>query len=462
MKLTQIEIENFRCFERPRILLEDDVTAVIGVNGAGKTALLDAIALSWLPLLQDIARRQPNAATLDLPTFYRHFAGTAMAPSDIRLNAPGLEDRDGEQVLTLTTQARHQEGSAEPPLVLEWQQQAGVTRSLGTNRYSQQWLSPEGLDVASQGLYVPGGSTNNARHIAIPALAYYRDTRDAQILRPPSEVNGRSSDPDSARHMAFDAAASFSEAQRWFYVRENKELRDPRKGDDFFWQDPVLRAVRDAVGQMLGGIERVYADDDPPRMKAVQKDANGLSMLLDFSQLSAGQRNLMALTIDFARRLALTYPGWDNPLEAPGILLIDEIELNLHPKWQQTVIPHLRKVFPDTQIVVATHSPLVLSTLHARQIRILRGQQIFVPSVETYGTESDRVQRQVMDTETTPPENAFAHDVAQLYQQIEDDDLAAAEVLLARLEDDRGTAEPTLIRARMLVANRRWEAELGL
>jgi predicted ATP-binding protein involved in virulence len=211
--------------------------------------------------------------------------------------------------------------------------------------------------------------------------------------------------------MALDAAASFSEAQRWFYVRENKELRDPRKSGDFFWQDPVLRAVRDAVGQMLGGIERVYADDDPPRMKAVQKDAKGLSMVLDFSQLSAGQRNLMALTIDFARRLALTYPGWDNPLEAPGILLIDEIELNLHPKWQQTVIPHLRKVFPDTQIVVATHSPLVLSTLHARQIRILRGQQIFVPSVETYGTESDRVQRQVMDTETTPPEN-----IAPTYQ----------------------------------------------
>lgn len=462
MKLIQIEMENFRCFERLRVSLEDDVTAVIGVNGAGKTGLLDAIALSLLPLLQDIARRQPNAATLDLPTFYRHFAGSAIAQSDIRLNAPGRVDRDGEQVLRLSAKARYQEGSAEPPLVLEWQQEAGVTPSLGTSRFSQRWVSPEGLDVASQGLYGPGGSETNTRPIAIPAFAYYRDTRDAQILKPPGDANARSSDPDSARHMALDAAASFSEAQRWFYVRENKELRDPRKQDDFFWEDPVLRAVRGALGLMLGGIGRVYADDDPPRMKAHLKDANGLSMIMDFSQLSAGQRNLMALTIDFARRLALTYPGWDNPLEAPGILLIDEIELNLHPKWQQTVIPHLRKVFPDTQIVVATHSPLVLSTLHARQIRILQGQQIFVPSVETYGTESDRVQRQVMNTDTTPPENAFAQDVAQLYQQIDADDLGAAEPLLARLEDERGMAEPTLIRARMLIANRRWEAELGL
>jgi len=462
MKLTQVEIENFRCFEHLSVSLEDDVTAVIGVNGAGKTALLDAIALSLLPLLQDIARRQANAATLDLPTFYRHFAGTAIMPSDIRLNAPGRADRDGEQVLTLSTEARYQEGSAEPPLVLKWQQEAGVTRSLNASRFSQRWVAPEGLDVASQGLYCPGESASDTRHIATPALAYYRDTRDAQILKSSGEVNGRSSDPDSARHMALDAAASFSEAQRWFYVRENKELRETRERKDLWRQDPVLRAVRHAVGQMPGGIERVYADDDPPRMKAHQRDANGVSMVLDFSQLSAGQRNLMALTIDFARRLALTYPGWDNPLEAPGILLIDEIELNMHPKWQQTVIPHLRKVFPDTQIVVATHSPLVLSTLHARQIRILRGQQIFAPSVETYGTESDRVQRQVMDTDTTPPENAFAQDVARLYAQIDGDDLGAAEVLLARLEDERGTAEPTLIRARMLVANRRWESELGL
>ena len=300
MKLTQVEIANFRCFEHLRVSLEDDVTAVIGVNGAGKTALLDAIALSLLPLLLDIARRQPNAATLDLPTFYRHFAGTAILPSDIRLNAPGRADRDGEQVLTLSTEARYQEGSAEPPLVLKWQQEAGVTRSLNASRFSQRWVAPEGLDVANQGLYCPGVSASDARHIATPALAYYRDTRDAQILKSSGEVNGRSSDPDSARHMALDAAASFSEAQRWFYVRENKELRETRERNDLLRQDPVLRAVRHAVGQMPGGIERVDADDDPPRMKAHQRDANGLSMVLDFSQLSAGQRNLPTRAVRFS------------------------------------------------------------------------------------------------------------------------------------------------------------------
>lgn len=463
MKLTEVEIQSFRCFERLIVSLEDDVTAVIGVNAAGKTALLDAIALSLLPLFNDIAQRKGNFATMDPPTFYRAFTGASLESADIRIVAASAANGGKERALRLQTTASYQEGDADIGLTLKWQQEAGVLDAIGHARSPRQsWLSPNGLDVASNGLYVPKTETADARHISIPAIAYYRDTRDAQFLRLSRETDRKTTDPDAARVMALDAAADFSEAQRWFYVRENQELRAAKQRGDIDLTDPVLTAVRDGVLQMLAGIERVYADDDPPRMKGVQRDAAGDIAILDFSQLSAGQRNLMGLTIDFARRLALSWPGWDNPLEAPGMMLIDEIELNLHPKWQQIVIPHLRKVFPNTQMIIATHSPLVLSTLHARQIRVLKDQQLYSPSVETYGTDSDRVQRQVMNTETIPPNNEFANDVADLYEHINSDNLDLADALLARLEEERGTAEPTLIKARTLVANRRWEAELGL
>lgn len=461
MKLTRVEIENFRCFEQLTVSLEPDVTAVIGINAAGKTALLDGIALLLLPLFEDIARRQPNAGTLDFPTFYRHFAGAAIDPADIRLNAPGRVDREREQALALRAQAVSQEGQAEPPVVLAWQIEAAVTRLNGTSRYSQRWLSPDGLATANPGLYLPGDIEGAPRHIGIPALAYYRDTRDSQFLRQATDTEGRSNDPDAARWMALNAAANFGEAERWFYVRENKELRDPRKKDDYFWEDPVLQAIRRAVKGMLSGIERVYADDDPPRMKVHQKDASGLSMVLDFGQLSAGQRNLMALTVDFARRLAMTYPGWDNPLEAPGILLIDEIELNLHPRWQQTVIAHLRRVFTDTQIIVATHSPQVLSTLEARQIRVLKDGQVYVPEVQTFGSDAARVQRLVMDTDSRPPDNPFTRALEALFRQIAADDIETAEAALRKLEAERGSDDPDLIEVRMQIENRKWEKEIG-
>lgn len=85
-----------------------------------------------------------------------------------------------------------------------------------------------------------------------------------------------------------------------------------------------------------------------------------------------------------------------------------------------------------------------------------------MPEVETYGTDAGRVQRLVMDTDTRPPENPFAQQVDRLFTAIGDDRLEAAEQLLQELESERGGDEPSLIEARTLIANRKWEAELGL
>ncbi len=115
---------------------------------------------------------------------------------------------------------------------------------------------------------------------------------------------------------------------------------------------------------------------------------------MELSQLSDGYRNMLALFLDFGRRLVQANPTWPNPLEAPGILLIDEIELHLHPRWQQSVIPSLRSAFPDTQLIVSTHSPAVLTTVLREHIRLLASDHQFerLPDdVGTYGAENSRV-----------------------------------------------------------------------
>ncbi|HML30919.1 MAG TPA: AAA family ATPase, partial [Hyphomicrobium sp.] len=73
----------------------------------------------------------------------------------------------------------------------------------------------------------------------------------------------------------------------------------------------------------------------------------GATRTLEVAQLSDGYRTLLAVVLDFARRLVQANPSFPNPLEAPGILLIDEIELHLHPRWQQTIIPSLQSAFPN-------------------------------------------------------------------------------------------------------------------
>ncbi len=462
MKLTRVEIENFRCFERLTLSLEPDVTAVIGINAAGKTALLDAIALGLRPAIEaPLDRIKANTDLKSLPG--EDPSGLLLRPTDVRIGTEETQGSRGRlrEAAIATTMTGSDPRDATRTLRLEWHQTMGYTVQLDSESRGTLGLAPVGSAPAPDGYWLPAGGDVHGAHIDIPTLAFYRDSRNCRGRSQP-QASPEAMDRDSAYVRAFDAGADFEAAQRWFYMRENQELRAAREHGDTTFEFPDLATIRKALGLMLDGIERVYMDDNPPRLKVDKKDAAGQTLTLELAQLSAGQRNLLALTLDFARRLALTHPAWDQPLEAPGILLIDEIELNLHPKWQQSVIPHLRRVFPDTQIIVATHSPQVLSTLEARQIRVLKDQQLFVPNVETYGTDAGRVQRLVMDTDTRPPDNPFAQRVDRLFAEIGDDRLEAAERLLQELESERGGDDPSLIEARTLIANRKWEAELGL
>lgn len=76
--------------------------------------------------------------------------------------------------------------------------------------------------------------------------------------------------------------------------------------------------------------------------------------------MSDGEKCTIALFGDLARRMALANPNKDNPLDGEGIVLIDEIELHLHPLWQRRILNVLKKVFPNIQFIVSTHSPQVL------------------------------------------------------------------------------------------------------
>jgi predicted ATP-binding protein involved in virulence len=166
--------------------------------------------------------------------------------------------------------------------------------------------------------------------------------------------------------------------------------------------------------------------------------------------------------LDFARRLAQANPNWDNPLKAPGILLIDEIELHLHPQWQQKIIPNLRAVFPETQLIVATHSPQVLTTVDSQNILILRDGEIRAAPIHTSGAESKRVLQEVMQTDSRPPDNANANQIRELFHLINQGQLQQASVLCDALMRTLGPDDPTLIEAQAIIENRAWEKELGL
>ncbi|HLR13417.1 MAG TPA: AAA family ATPase [Burkholderiaceae bacterium] len=144
---------------------------------------------------------------------------------------------------------------------------------------------------------------------------------------------------------------------------------------------------------------------------------------INFTQLSQGQKTLAAMVGGIALRMMALNPHMSNPLSAQGIILIDEIDLHLHPSLQQRIIPSLVKTFSGVQWIITTHSPHVLSTIDNRAIRIIRFENdtpmVKTPSFQTRGVVSSTVLEQIMDTHAIPsvPE---AEKTTQYLQRIQD------------------------------------------
>ena len=138
----------------------------------------------------------------------------------------------------------------------------------------------------------------------------------------------------------------------------------------------------------------------------IDKKSNDFQETIELSQLSAGEKNMLALVADISRRLVEANPSLENPLEGNGIILIDEIDLHLHPKWQQGIVKSLEELFPKIQFVITTHSPLILGNASSDDIRLLDNQSDYDVR-ETYGREANYILSVIMDGMSSAFEKEF-------------------------------------------------------
>lgn len=129
-------------------------------------------------------------------------------------------------------------------------------------------------------------------------------------------------------------------------------------------------------------------------------------MRLDVAQLSDGERGLLTLAGDLARRMALAAPTLEKPLEEPAVVLIDKLELHLHPGLQRQILPRLRSVFPNAQFIVTTHSPQVLSSLHAASVRVIERFELRMLERRTWRRDTNRILEAAFGDPGRPPEVA--------------------------------------------------------
>ncbi len=213
-------------------------------------------------------------------------------------------------------------------------------------------------------------------------------------------------------------------------LNEYKELNYVIKAIEFFIPEYTnLRVVRSPRPQML-------------------VDKNDITLSLE--QLSDGEKNLLALVGDIARRLSIANPTNENPLNGEGIILIDEIDLHLHPSWQRMIITKMSEVFPNCQFIVSTHSPQILSHIKPDNIFLLDNTQkefiISKPS-QSFGLNSDRILEDIMFVDARPNKQK----IHKLYVAIQNNEIEVAKLLITELQEEMNGDDPELIKANVLI-----------
>lgn len=354
MRIDLLRMLNFRCFVDRTIHLHvsspesPGFTFFVAPNGGGKTTILDALAIALGSALLRVADlTQPEIRQQD-------------ARADI-LQVPGAE---GGSVLK--REPRH-------PVRLEASGRlAGESLTWARElRFADSKFST--IKEAANLSGALASLVERARRgdpVNLPLLAYYRTNR---LWVPERPETPHREGPDSrfaAWRGCLDAGASWSETARWW---ERETLVALQKGTR-----PSLEAVRAVAGALYPGDFLPWFDLE---LADVVVPVDG--ELRPFSELSDGQRALLGLLSDLARRAADLNPhlGADAPRLTEGVVLIDEIDLHLHPSWQRRVVDLLRAAFPRVQFIVGTHAPQVLTDAQEGEIRVLRTRQRQQPEV---------------------------------------------------------------------------------
>jgi predicted ATP-binding protein involved in virulence len=205
-----------------------------------------------------------------------------------------------------------------------------------------------------------------------------------------------------------------------------------------------LEVLRSAITRFLPTYANLRPGDDNSSRLVINQGG----ITLDVSQLSDGERGILALVLDLARRLSQVNPSLADPLaEGDAVVLIDEIDLHLHPKWQRQIVRNLTAAFPRCQFVATTHSPQIIGEVEHDRIQIIANGQVYSPA-HTLGVDSSRVLEEVMDT---PSRNAdLTSRLTEVSREIGAQKFDRARMLLVKLEEHEG-AGPDVIRRRTLL-----------
>lgn len=412
MQINGLELRNFRCFQNASFDFDPHFNLLIGINGSGKTSLLHAIvAAIAVPLLVlEQASFEPLRDSANTRSQLREINGRLRLSKcyPVQLIATGFLDN-----------------------------------AFVTWRATRESAESSGIDHGFPDIYSVYGHALNEEGGAdalLPMAAFYSAHRKWLISGVSPESSIKTVDSRTSGYADwYNASADMSGLEKWIIGKSLERLEFVEKRSDGSDEASVsvdeLSLVNRAVSEALPGSSGLRFDMRYRKLVIDWIDRDPTP----FEELSDGQRGICALVADIARRMCLLNPQLGSRVtqDTPGIVVIDELDIHLHPEWQRRVVSVLRQTFPLVQFFAATHSPQIIGELATPNVLVLDPKGQAHHPERSYGLDSSEVLEEVMGS---PSQNiGVAEFLSKIRHALEDDDLSVAETYIEELKRKVGS-----------------------
>jgi len=418
--INEIQLKNFRGLDNIELNFDEHINLLVGINGVGKSSVLEAMGILFSTFTNRIKGNYKNT---------RYFINDDIKNDRDNLSANIQLSFQGQSIKWSLNRFKKDE--------FPGRSQSSDFKSL--NKIIKP-LSLKLLDEQQKGNLLTSA----------PLVAYYGVNR---VFKGKSNKEFSTTKINYSQLDAYDRSLSiggvtFQELNNWFGYRQ--KFLDSRSFTHSSSTDSQLRSVENAITTFLPEFSNLSYDVKNNELFICKQNEE-----LKLKQLSDGELSLIALIADIARRLAIANPALDNPLQGDAIILIDEIDLHLHPGWQRKLIANFQRTFPNTQFIFSTHSPQMIGHVEPNQMwlfkRVNKEVVAYRPE-KSLGMDSNSILLQHLDVDEREPDTK--NELNKLFIHIEENELKQAETLINELINKCGNIDE-LRRAKAIIKRKK-------
>jgi len=410
MRVARLKVANLRAIEAAEFRFQPGFNLIVGVNGVGKTSGLDALSVCLSAIVKhgNRLRAHVDAFTVD----------------DIRVSADALTVECG-----VTIDATEHSYLIHKPR----ETSAAQEKQVGMPR-EQVHDTPEKAGFVGAPPAAATGDEPDGRPLAV----LFSTNRAVPSERAPSKGVAVGGIATAFADALTSRELRLGEFAAWMRVQQALKGENAAAGR-------VLAAFERAVARFLPGYANLRVDADARPRLLIDRGTTTVAV----RQLSDGERGTLALVLDLTRRLSQANPAMTDPAaQAEAVVLIDEIDLHLHPKWQRKIVRNLEAAFPRCQFIATTHSPQVIGEVEHDQIQIIANGQVYSPP-HSFGMDSSQVLEEIMDAD--PRTHKIKELLARISAEVGQQQFASARNSLTTLVERMGEDDPEVTRLRTLL-----------